>query len=192
MAVLTLEVREHCATGDVSESEVEIFENAEVAGFDGEEDLFLQSLGHGGVKGELGEIGSELAVRFGDLRGSCVGCVDGRVAGMDGNGEGLAGAVDVSSSWHDDGEMAVGATSARGVDGASVGIELLLEELEGGVRGLARDMGEVRVWERECGRGSGRRTHGGSCAAGGAAREKGCGKRQGLHRRINERRRRRC
>ena len=134
-------MREHGATGDVSVPEVEVFEDTEVAGFDREKKLFLEGLRYGGVQGELREIVCELAICFGDLRGGGVGGMDGRIARVGGHGEGLAGAVDVSSRWHDHGEMAICASSARGVDGAGVRVELLLEELERGVGGRAGDLG---------------------------------------------------
>jgi hypothetical protein len=97
------------------------------------------------VEGLVSKGGGVLAVHLGDLHDGGVGSMDGGGTGIDGHIEGLANSCEVGSGGHEDGKVAMGTTSSGGVDGASVGVKLMLEELQGGMGRFSGDNGKAWV-----------------------------------------------
>ena len=102
----------------------------------------------------------ELSVGFGNLWPGRIDGQDGGIARMDRGNEGDLGAFEVGSRRHDDSKVAVGSAATGGIDGFSVGVKLLGQQLEGAVGGLGKDGGEKRMRKSERRRRGGRKAHG--------------------------------
>jgi hypothetical protein len=113
------------------------------------EDLSFELLDYGEVVSVLGKVSGVLAIGFGDLGGGGTDGMDRSRTGVNREKEGDTGTGEVIGVGHHDGEMAVGSATAGGMDGTSIGVELLLEELDGRVVWLTRNGGEKWMGERE-------------------------------------------
>jgi hypothetical protein len=86
----------------------------------------------------FGEIAFQATLGFSDLGCGCCGDVNRGVAGVDGDIESQTSAHEVVGRWHHKREMAVAAAAGR-VDGAGIGMELLLKDLNARVVGRSED-----------------------------------------------------
>ena len=103
-----------------------MFKNTVVAVGHGENELLLEFLRDGAEEAVFSKFVLKAAVGLGDLGGSGARGMHGIIARMDGGDEGHASAQKVGGSGHDEGEMAVLPTTAGGIDGFGVSINLFL------------------------------------------------------------------
>jgi hypothetical protein len=150
VAIRPAEVSEKILDRDVGEAEVGISKEVVVAQKDGLENLSFELLDYREVVSVLIEVTFILAIGFGDLGGGGSNGMDGSHAGVDRKDKGDASASEVVGISHYDGQMTVCTTTLGGVNCASVGVKLLLEELDGWVAGIIRNGGErSRMWKGE-------------------------------------------